>query len=386
VEVASATGDEDATAADESMLEQDPNMSSNGTSAMDVFNTSSSNGDGVNESGDIDYDAVNTSSLVNGDSASGSVNASNVGAIDSNVSKVSKAETMPERKRPIRATCFTVEDPLQGPWGYAPATPGSPCLFGQDPRDEGSHCILDEGRFGSNGWCFTSIDLTSWGSCCAACPLYGPAGELEKKMVGISARVQKLAEVVTDALNSSALAVAAGATVSVDTQDAAAEAIGGADTEDEEMTDRGASGESIVSFDDDEATAEKAVKVDDSDTNVFEDDVAVSDEDKIAEDEGDVVEDGDKAANDKADEDADKMAEALIKEAEDEAVAALATKEADQRRDKDSPWTQRGHKQNGAPLGAFASNGHYLGHAAGGQHHRVAKRAGEDQGTELATA
>jgi len=55
-------------------------------------------------------------------------------------------------------------------------------VFGADVRDEGSHCIFDEGMYGSNGWCFTAADGSAWGSCNEDCPLYGQGAQLGKKI------------------------------------------------------------------------------------------------------------------------------------------------------------------------------------------------------------
>jgi len=50
---------------------------------------------------------------------------------------------------------------------------GTSCLFGIDNRDEGEHCIMDDGKYGSFGWCWTSPNKDAWGSCSEACPLFG---------------------------------------------------------------------------------------------------------------------------------------------------------------------------------------------------------------------
>merc|ERR1712187_379290 len=66
-------------------------------------------------------------------------------------------------------------------FGYSTSAPGTPCVFGSDPRDEGSHCIMEH-QYGSFGWCFTSQDKSSWGSCGETCPLSGPAKVLAGKI------------------------------------------------------------------------------------------------------------------------------------------------------------------------------------------------------------
>lgn len=72
----------------------------------------------------------------------------------------------------------------------APA--GSPCFFGVDDRDEGSHCIDQDRQDGPNGWCWTSEDLESWGKCAAGCPLSGAAKVLEKELKHIEKKLDKL--------------------------------------------------------------------------------------------------------------------------------------------------------------------------------------------------
>merc|ERR1712187_730560 len=77
--------------------------------------------------------------------------------------------------------CVTREDSRAEAFGYTTALPGTPCVFDSDPRDEGSHCIMEE-RYGSFGWCFTSQNKSSWGSCSENCPLSGPTKALASKI------------------------------------------------------------------------------------------------------------------------------------------------------------------------------------------------------------
>lgn len=56
------------------------------------------------------------------------------------------------------------------------STAGTPCVFGADFRDEGSHCI-PEFEYGSRGWCYTRMDQTSWGSCSESCDAALPEAE-----------------------------------------------------------------------------------------------------------------------------------------------------------------------------------------------------------------
>jgi len=69
--------------------------------------------------------------------------------------------------------CVTVEDSRASHPFYQTSPPGTPCVFGVDADDEGSHCIYDGGQYGSFGWCFTSFDRSTWGSCGPTCPFSG---------------------------------------------------------------------------------------------------------------------------------------------------------------------------------------------------------------------
>jgi len=80
------------------------------------------------------------------------------------------------------STCITREDPRASSTFYTTSPAGTPCVFGVDPRDEGSHCIMEGGKYGSFGWCFTSKSRQSWGSCSESCPLFGPAKTLGAKI------------------------------------------------------------------------------------------------------------------------------------------------------------------------------------------------------------
>merc|ERR1712125_85680 len=78
--------------------------------------------------------------------------------------------------------CTTQYDSRATATGYITSPPFTPCLFGVDTRDEGEHCVFDQGFYGSNGWCYTSEDGSSWGSCGPDCPLYGQEKILGKKL------------------------------------------------------------------------------------------------------------------------------------------------------------------------------------------------------------
>eukprot|EP00927_Polykrikos_kofoidii_P086406 TRINITY_DN966_c0_g1_i1.p1 TRINITY_DN966_c0_g1~~TRINITY_DN966_c0_g1_i1.p1 ORF type:complete len:510 (+),score=55.42 TRINITY_DN966_c0_g1_i1:57-1532(+) len=67
------------------------------------------------------------------------------------------------------ALCVTQEGPRATLW-YTASPPGTPCVFGVDPRDESTHCIMEDGTtFGEFGWCWTSKNQSSWGSCNSGC-------------------------------------------------------------------------------------------------------------------------------------------------------------------------------------------------------------------------
>jgi len=80
------------------------------------------------------------------------------------------------------STCITREDPRISSTFYTTSPAGTPCVFGVDPRDEGSHCIMEGGKYGSFGWCYTSKSRQSWGSCSESCPLFGPSKVLGAKI------------------------------------------------------------------------------------------------------------------------------------------------------------------------------------------------------------
>jgi len=116
-----------------------------------------------------------------------------------NVTNTSEGEEVSTTAAPTG--CAVREDPRAKAWFAETSAPGTPCVFGVegDVRDEGSHCIYDSGDFGSNGWCYTSKDRSSWGSCNDLCPLYGPSKQLGKKIDHMAKKVDK----VLDALNKS---------------------------------------------------------------------------------------------------------------------------------------------------------------------------------------
>lgn len=97
-----------------------------------------------------------------------------------NVYNVSKLEV--ESPKEANINCTTKSDSRAYVTGYRTAPDGTSCIFGLDVRDEGSHCIMDDGKYGSFGWCWTSEDMYNWGSCSENCPLFGPAKVLGAKI------------------------------------------------------------------------------------------------------------------------------------------------------------------------------------------------------------
>jgi len=106
------------------------------------------------------------------------------GNASSNVTNETNATT------PAPSGCVTKNDPRASAWFAETSPDGTPCVFAADVRDEGSHCILSDGEYGSNGWCWTSIDQSTWGSCGDNCPLYGPAAKLGSKIDGVAKVVE----------------------------------------------------------------------------------------------------------------------------------------------------------------------------------------------------
>jgi len=95
------------------------------------------------------------------------------------------------------ASCRTRPDPrlerrLQHLLRAKPAPTGTPCLFGVTPLDEGSHCVDDNGRYGSFGWCYTKSDRTQWGSCDESCPLDGSVDIISDRIDNLTNIVREL--------------------------------------------------------------------------------------------------------------------------------------------------------------------------------------------------
>eukprot|EP00927_Polykrikos_kofoidii_P005189 TRINITY_DN1206_c0_g1_i3.p1 TRINITY_DN1206_c0_g1~~TRINITY_DN1206_c0_g1_i3.p1 ORF type:complete len:218 (+),score=17.99 TRINITY_DN1206_c0_g1_i3:69-722(+) len=96
-----------------------------------------------------------------------------------------------------KTMCVTRADPRAEPRHHryinSVSPVGTPCVFGADPRDEGSHCIMTDGEnYGSFGWCYTAKDASSWGSCSEVCPLSGQAKILGSRIEDLEAQVTSL--------------------------------------------------------------------------------------------------------------------------------------------------------------------------------------------------
>jgi len=134
-------------------------------------------------------EVANVTAATNATNATNTANATN----DTNASNATPSTV---------TGCSVKEDPRAKAWFAETSPEGTPCVFGVDGdvRDEGAHCIFDNGDFGSNGWCYTAKDRSSWGSCNDLCPLYGPTKQLGKKID----HMDKMVDKVIKSLNSSA--------------------------------------------------------------------------------------------------------------------------------------------------------------------------------------
>lgn len=145
-------------------------------------------------------DSPNSTTNVNATNATNITNATNT----TNTTNANATEITP-----VPTGCAVKDDPRAKAWFAETSPEGTPCVFGVDgdARDEGAHCIFDNGDFGTNGWCYTSKDRSSWGSCNGKCPLYGPSKQLGKKIDHMDKMVDKVIKKLDDkgttAVNSS---------------------------------------------------------------------------------------------------------------------------------------------------------------------------------------
>jgi len=97
-------------------------------------------------------------------------------------------------KKHKKSSCVTVASPMDKVWNEAlaplkVAKDNSECVFGVDDRDEGGHCIHQNGKYGSYGWCFTKKDGSEWGSCNKLCPMYGQEKKLNDRIKELEAKL-----------------------------------------------------------------------------------------------------------------------------------------------------------------------------------------------------
>jgi len=114
-----------------------------------------------------------------------------------NVTNITNMSNTTNNTGRSNGTCFTREDPRVSSLGYTTAKAGTPCKFGLDERDEGWHCIMDDRKYGSLGWCYTEDDLGEWGACDSGCPLFGQEqilGEKLDKLEDLVSNVSKALE------------------------------------------------------------------------------------------------------------------------------------------------------------------------------------------------
>jgi hypothetical protein len=130
------------------------------------------------------------------DNSSAVPNDTNITAnISGNVTNVSaNATTGEENATNATGICATREDDRIKSWFAAAAPPGSACVFGVDVRDENSHCIYEDGAYGSYGWCYTNGDRSEWGACNEHCPLYGAPSALGTKIDSVAKKLDKVVE------------------------------------------------------------------------------------------------------------------------------------------------------------------------------------------------
>lgn len=97
----------------------------------------------------------------------------------------------------VKLECVTRANPRVVSTGLTSvAKPGTACIFGLDDADEGAHCIMLGGKYGSYGWCYTAEDRSEWGSCNDRCPLSGAAATLAKRVDAMDEMVGVILEKV----------------------------------------------------------------------------------------------------------------------------------------------------------------------------------------------
>lgn len=94
----------------------------------------------------------------------------------------------------VMTSCTTRQDCSREPSANNMAPVGTPCLFGVDPRDEGSHCIMDGTHeiASEYGWCYTTDDKVEWGLCSANCPVFGERKAINDRLTILGIKLQAL--------------------------------------------------------------------------------------------------------------------------------------------------------------------------------------------------
>jgi hypothetical protein len=126
------------------------------------------------------------------------------GSEGSSISATTPMElTVPAQIDPVQ--CVTRFDPRIEANFYQTAENGTACIFGLDDRDEGTHCVYDEGLYGSYGWCYTDESRSTWGSCSEGCPLQGNDNIIGKKIDQVMDKIDdygKNFDTIIDLVNS----------------------------------------------------------------------------------------------------------------------------------------------------------------------------------------
>lgn len=143
-----------------------------------------------------DTRAASATSASGGDKPDNKRDSNASAAAGADVSASASSQTsMPEVL--FASNCYTHEDPrvernFQLFLQAKPAPAGTNCLFGVTPEDEGNHCVLSGGKYGSFGWCYTRADKGQWGSCAEDCPSSGDVRVLSTRIERLSGKIQSI--------------------------------------------------------------------------------------------------------------------------------------------------------------------------------------------------
>merc|ERR1712187_189531 len=129
-------------------------------------------------------------------------NSTNITNITNLRSSVTTTRFVNSSKGPVQiaalANCTTRFDERVHSIVHATSPPGTPCVFGLDARDEGGHCIFDDGEYGSLGWCYTDINKKGWGACGEMCPLYGQANILGRQIDQVLKELEEEMDMISE--------------------------------------------------------------------------------------------------------------------------------------------------------------------------------------------